>query len=176
MSLRADLRTATADDHARLDVMFGRFDLGDRAAYRGFLTAHARALAPVEAAILASGDTAGWHPRFPLVAADLVAIGAPVPAALTLDMPKPAALWGMRYVVEGSRLGGAMLARQVGPGLPSAYLGAQHGRGEWRAFLETLESHGEAGGAAWRAGAVAGAREAFALFARSAAMEDGVDG
>lgn len=175
MSLRADLRAATADDHARLDATFGRFDLTDRRAYAAFLTAHARALAPIEAAIRASGETDGWQPRAPLAADDLAALDAAMPAAMPLDPPGPARLWGMRYVVEGSRLGGAMLSRQVGEGLPAAYLGAMHGRGEWRRFLDALDARAEAGGAAWRAEAVAGARDAFALFARSAAMES-VDG
>lgn len=173
MSLRADLRAATADDHERLDATFGRFDLADRHAYRRFLAAHARALAPVEDAIRRSGDTVGWQPRAPLAEQDLADLGAEMPPPMTLDAPPtPARLWGMRYVVEGSRLGGAMLSRQVGVGLPAAYLGAHHGKGEWRHFLDTLEAKGDAGGPGWQAEAVEGAREAFALFARSAALED----
>ena len=173
MSLRADLRTATADDHVRLDTVFATFDLSDPAAYLAFLRAHARALAPIEQALAASGARASWRPRMPQITADLAALGeaAPLPLPLPLGPVSPARLWGMRYVVEGSRLGGVLLARQVGAGLPSSYLGAQHGKGEWRAFLDTLEAAGEAGGADWRADAVAGAHEAFGLFARSAAGE-----
>ncbi|TVV71873.1 biliverdin-producing heme oxygenase [Sphingomonas solaris] len=171
MSLRADLRGATADDHNRLDAVFGQYDLADAAAYRRFLRAHARALQPVETAIAGSAATHAWQPRVPLIAADLAALGEPMPEAMTIDPPGAARLWGMRYVVEGSRLGGAMLARQVGAGLPAAYLGAQHGKGEWRGFLEALEGAGDAGGAEWRAEAGGGAQAAFALFAASAAQE-----
>ncbi|WP_156678954.1 biliverdin-producing heme oxygenase [Sphingomonas profundi] len=175
MSLRTELRTATAGDHERLDATFATFDLADAAAYRAFLRAHARALAPIEQAIAGSGATAGWRPRAPLLADDLAALGTPPPPPLPLDRPDEAALWGMRYVVEGSRLGGALLARQVGAGLPAAYLGAQHAKGEWRGFLDALEAAGEAGGAAWRAEAIAGARRAFHLFAASVAEEKAPD-
>jgi heme oxygenase len=171
VSLRAALRSTTAADHERLDSMFGGFDLADRAAYRRFLRAHARALAPIEAAIAASDATAGWRPRWPLIAADLAVLGESPPPLLPLEPPAAARLWGMRYVVEGSRLGGALLARRVGAGLPAAYLGAQHGKGEWRGFLETLEQAGADGGRAWRAEAIDGARQAFALFAAGAAEE-----
>lgn len=172
MSLRTELRAATADDHTRLDATFGGFDLADPVAYRRFLRAHARALAPIEQAIAASPAPAAWNPRMDRIADDLAALGEPLPPPMTLAATDDATLWGMRYVVEGSRLGGALLARQVGSGLPADYLGAQLGKGEWRGFLDALEAAGEAGGAEWRAEAVAGARAAFAMFARSVAEEE----
>jgi heme oxygenase len=170
-SVRVALRAATADEHTRLDAMFGRFDLGNPLAYPRFLRAHARALAPIEAAIAAVLGLEGWRLRTPLIVADLVALGEVLPPSLPLLVPNGARLWGMRYVVEGSRLGGALLARSVGAGLPSAYLGARHGAGEWRRFLDELERAAAGGGEAWRDEAIAGAREAFALFAAGAAQE-----
>lgn len=171
MSLRVALRAATGGDHERLDAIFGTFGLADARGYRAFLRAHARALVPIERHLAASAAITGWRPRAPLLAADLAALGEMPPPPLALAAPSEAALWGMRYVVEGSRLGGALLARQVGEGLPAAYLDAQHGRGEWRAFLEALDAAGDAGGEDWRAEAAAGAQTAFALFARSAEEE-----
>ena len=172
MSFRMDLRSATSDDHERLDAAFGRFDLADRDDYRAFLRAHGRALLPIEQALAGSGVVdAGWHRRGPLLIADLAALDDAPPPAPPLPPADDARLWGMRYVVEGSRLGGALLARQVGGDLPRDYLGAQHGKGEWRDFLDALEEAGDTGGETWRADALAGARDAFALFAQSVAEE-----
>ncbi len=171
MTFLSALRAATADDHVRLDATFGGFDLTLADDYRRFLRAHARALVPIEAAIAGSAATVAWHPRTPMIAADLAGLDEAAPPALPFDPPGDAALWGMRYVIEGSRLGGALLARRVGPGLPAAYLGAHHGKGEWRGFLETLEQAGQAGGEAWRTEAISGARQAFDLFAQGAAQE-----
>nr|AGU09946.1 hypothetical protein [uncultured organism] len=170
-SVRGALRTATADNHERLDAMFGKFDLADPAAYRSFLRAHARALLPIEELIAAAGRPDGWLPRSPLLLADLAAIGEAGPSPMPILPPNAPGLWGMRYVVEGSRLGGALLARSVGSGLPAAYLGARHGAGEWRAFLDTLERAGQDGDETWLNGAIEGAREAFALFAAAATEE-----
>ena len=60
------------------------------------------------------------------------AIGAPV-------FLSPAATWGGLYVLEGSRLGAAVLSRSVGPGLPSGFLGAAPRRGAWRRLLQELQ-------------------------------------
>lgn len=59
------------------------------------------------------------------VAADLAAIGeAPPPPLAAPPLDTPAARWGAAYVVEGSRLGGALLARSVPDNLPKSYLGS----------------------------------------------------
>ena len=76
-----------------------------------------------------------------------------------------AAAWGMLYVLEGSRLGGAMLAERVGPGLPRSYLSARHQPGDWRGFLAVMET---ACGPGDYPQALAGARTAFHLFATAA--------
>ncbi len=144
---RAALRRETAPDHERLDALFGRFRLDDPADYRAFLTAHAMALPAVEQALDAAGfatllDDWPRRRRADAIAADLVALGASVPAPLAAPpLDSPAAQWGAAYVVEGSRLGGAMLARSVPDGLPLAYLGTPQAPGAWRRFLETLDKH-----------------------------------
>ncbi len=166
------LRAATGIAHERLDARFGVFDLADTRDYGRFLQAHAAALMPVEAAL----DTAGmaallddWpaRRRAALIAADLAALGlampAPVPVAPLANM---AAAWGAAYVVEGSRLGGAMLARRVADDAPRAYLATPLPKGAWRLFLGRLDAALDADAA--RATAIRGALATFAVFEAAA--------
>lgn len=143
---RAALRAATRAEHERLDALFAGFDLADPASYRAFLTAHAMALPSVEAA-LDAGGFANALPDWPerrrggALAADLAALGVPPPSPLTAPpLATPAARWGAAYVLEGSRLGGAFLARQVAAGLPLTYLGTPQPPGRWRQFLSGLDT------------------------------------
>jgi heme oxygenase len=160
------LRDATMEDHRRVDAIYAGFSLDTPDAYRSFLAAHARAVAPLEAAV------APDRPRQPLLVEDLAALGMAMPDPLPQpDGRRDGARWGMRYALEGSRLGGAMLARQVGDGLPRAYLGATHGKGEWIAFQRALDSAAAEGGEGWLEDAVQGARAAFALFAQAGEAE-----
>lgn len=161
-TVRQALREATMDSHRRVDAIFGDFSLDSPGDYRAFLTAHARALASLEAA--AQPDA----PRLPLLAHDLAALNSPMPAPLPLEASAGDGFhWGLRYALEGSRLGGAMLSRQVAPGLPKAYLSAAHGKGEWIAFQRALDSAAAEGGEGWLDDAVQGAQAAFALFAQA---------
>lgn len=164
----AALRAGTAPDHERLDGLFAGFDLTDPAGYRAFLTAHALALPAVEQALDAAGfagDLADWpdRRRTGVLAADLAALGGVMPPPLPApDLPSAAARWGAAYVVEGSRLGGAMLARRVGGDMPRAYLATPLPAGAWRHFLAELDSHlPEADD---QADAVAAANAIFAMF------------
>jgi heme oxygenase len=168
MSAALALRTRTRVLHDRVDAAFAALSLADEADYRRFLHAHALALPPAEAMLATATDLPGWLPRAPLLAADLADLGAGMPAALDFAAPRSAAAaWGVFYVVEGSRLGGAMLARQVGAGLPRRYLAAAHRTGEWKAQREAIDM-ADAGTAAWIEQAVAGADACFALYARAA--------
>lgn len=170
MSFIQMLRAATAADHDLVDARFGSFVLDDAADYRCFLVAHARALPAVETALATGSELPEWRRRTDVLADDLAAMGEamPAPLAFTLD---GAARWGALYVMEGSRLGGQLLARGVPSGLPAAYLAAQHGSGEWRALLNAIEAQAGAADAAWRDAAVAGARATFALYARAVEAE-----
>ena len=162
----AALRAATAADHDRVDALFGGYDLADRESYARFLVAHARAVPAVETALAAFGRLPGGVARAPLLTEDLADLDVAPPSALAFALPDDAAAgWGALYVLEGSRLGGAMLARQVGAGLPGRYLGAGHGPGGWRAVLAGLEAAAE--GSAWLERAVAAARATFALYGRA---------
>ncbi len=146
ISPRDALRAATRESHDSVDEIFGRFDLTQEASYREFLTAHARVVPSVEA-WLDAHQTADMQPwgevrRWPALKDDLAALGiappAPTPFTLATDI---ASVCGVTYVLEGSRMGGALLARRVAPGLPAAYLGALPQIPLWRAFFASLDAH-----------------------------------
>lgn len=164
----AALRSRTRADHEAVDAAFAHHDLGDRDGYAGFLTTHARVLPALEAALDPAARLDGWTGRTGALLADLHALDLPVPAPLPVHLPPgDAARWGAIYVLEGSRLGGLFLARQVGEGLPKAYLSAAHRQGGWQHILAAIEDAAQ--GPDWLEDAVHGARQAFGLFAAAAA-------
>ena len=161
----AALREATRGAHEAVDAAFGGYDLADADGYRAFLTAHARAL-PVAEARMQSLPFVTM--RTPLLAADLADLDVAMPAPLPLDAVDEAGAWGALYVVEGSRLGGAMLARGVPAGWPSRYLGAVHPPGQWRALRAAIDDAGNGRDAGWHTRMIAGALAVFDLYARAA--------
>jgi heme oxygenase len=172
--VRHALREATMACHERVDAAYGGFALSSPGAYRSFLIAHARALVPLERAVSRHTLWHEWQPRRALLLADLAALGAVPPSQPDIEIADAAAGWGTLYVLEGSRLGGGILAKRVASGLPAAYLSARHAVGGWDRFTEALEQAGEQAGdqagegAAWRSRAIAGARAAFARFEQAA--------
>ena len=144
-SVRFALRDATAEWHERVDAVFSHPDLSDRHAYGRFLSAQAAAHLPVEQALEAGGIgevVADWadRRRADLIRADIEALELCLPS---LEAPPvldgAPALLGAAYVLEGSRLGGALLARSVGAGLPALFLSA--GRpAAWRDFVAILDA------------------------------------
>lgn len=140
------LRANTAAAHEEVDAMFASYDLSSRDDYGRFLCAHAEALAPVEAwldAHDAQRIVVDWpaRRRLPALADDLAQLGLALPpggAAVTLT-PSAGALAGALYVIEGSRLGGKLLARSVAAGLPTRYLQPGAGAPSWRALLAAVE-------------------------------------
>ncbi|QDP18933.1 biliverdin-producing heme oxygenase [Sphingomonas xanthus] len=145
MSAHAELREATREAHDAIDAAFSALNLGERDDYAAFLTAHAMAFLPVEQALADSGADElfpGWlgARRADLLLADLDALGIAVPppeqAPTYADR---AALLGGLYVIEGSRLGGKLLRREVGEGLSAGFLNAETPPGHWRAFLAILD-------------------------------------
>lgn len=164
--VRQALREATSDSHHRVDTLFSGYQLDSQSHYAAFLTAHACALGALESVARPAS------PRLPLIAADLAAMDMAMPTPLALaDPDRDGYRWGLLYALEGSRLGGAMLARQVAPGLPRAYLSAVHGKGGWVAFQQALDQAAADGGEGWLDDAVQGAQAAFALFAAAARPE-----
>ncbi|EFH12922.1 biliverdin-producing heme oxygenase [Teichococcus cervicalis] len=150
--LRWQLRAATQSLHAEVDRVAGRYILTDRAGYRDFLLFHARAMPGLEQGCAAAlgAEWPGWAARHrsPALAADLALLGSAMPAALPAPPLGREAALGAAYVLEGSRLGNAMLLRQVLAGgdavsqRATAYL-SHRPEGEatgWPGFLARLEA------------------------------------
>ncbi|MBA4763021.1 biliverdin-producing heme oxygenase [Sphingomonas sp.] len=172
-SARSLLRTATASAHARVDHAFGAFDLGDQDGYRAFLLAQAGPLVTTEAAVDAF-DPAALVPDWPerrrttLIRSDLADLGLaqpqPQPDALTLATD--AAALGAIYVLEGARLGGALLARNVPMDLPGRFIRSAPAPMRWRSLIEVLDKTLKT--EAQRDAAIGAARAVFDLFWRGA--------
>lgn len=166
------LRGATRAAHEQVDAAFGRFAMDSVAGYRAFLIAHARALPTAEAVMRTLPFARTLAPRTPLLAADLGEMGVAMPPPLPL--PDPAAgdgaarAWGTLYVVEGSRLGGALLAKSVPAGMPARYLNAVHAAGQWRAIRAAIDAADVD-----RTAMVRAALACFDLYARGATMTAG---
>ena len=170
-SPRFALRAATSDAHERLDARFSTFDLAHPVDYGAFLRAQAGAFFPMEDALDAAGAQsviADWpeRRRSEALRADLTALDLPEPAPVAVPgLNSQAAILGALYVLEGSRLGGAMLVRQVPDTLPKTFL-TPGNPGAWRAFVAVLDqrlsSQADLDEAAKAASAVF---EAFALSA-----------
>lgn len=141
---RAALRGATAAAHARVDAGFGGFALDSLAGYSRFLQAQAAAFLPVEAALdraRAEETIPDWpqRRRAALLRSDLADLAVTASALPEPELATPAEIAGAVYVIEGSRLGGAMLVRGVSPDLPTRFLSAPQGAGAWRALLDRLD-------------------------------------
>jgi heme oxygenase len=173
-TIRLLLKSATAEQHARVDARFAPLLANGEASYAEFLRASARAVYPLERALDAADVTKilpDWNERARSEAlrADLAALDVGGPAD---DVP-PAIdsegyLFGVLYVLEGSRLGAKFLTRTVLTGATERMRGAtrylRHGEGKplWPTFLQRLESSIAVKRAP--ADAVAGAQFAFACF------------
>jgi heme oxygenase (biliverdin-IX-beta and delta-forming) len=176
--LRYRLREATAATHHDLDAQFATFDLTARKGYRRFLEASAAALLPLEAALERTGVAglfADWpeRSRRDAITADLARLEGEIrPMAEIAPLSRNAVL-GTMYVLEGSRLGARYLLRTIAasadPLIAEARGYLRHGTGQplWRSFLARLEREPMTEDDA--AEAIAGARQAFAMFAEAAA-------
>lgn len=118
MSIRMDLKLATADRHEALDQAFAGYALATRSGYAAFLRAHAAALFPLEERLESLG-IAQWLPDWPdrrrrdALAHDLAQLGLSRPAPLAVPAIDVRGIAGAAYVLEGSRLGARFLARHV---------------------------------------------------------------
>lgn len=169
MSARSFLKDGTEAAHAALDASLSRFDLANRDSYAALLQVHARVLPAVENMLTQEQEMPRWGSRVPLLMQDLAELGR-VPAVLMTAGERlgRARACGMLYVVEGSRLGGRMLLRSVGSELPSRFLSAVHGPGEWQEILASIDALAERGGAPWLEGALFGAELGFRLYSTAA--------
>jgi heme oxygenase len=175
--LRARLRQATATLHEQVDSAFSGFALGQPDDYYRFLRAHARVLSAAEISLERAGiaellDDWPMRARRHALLADLAELQCPAPAPLKApQIDDTASCWGASYVLEGSRLGGQVLARrirQADPSAPVRYL--EHGDVSrlWPTFLTRLEQ--AAPGCAWEP-MLAAAQATFGLFADAAVVE-----
>lgn len=179
------LREATAQQHLAVEqlptmraLMHAALSVDD---YIQVLRRHHAVLAGWErrecAWLHASGD-AQWRypPRTALLEQDLAALHAHAPAPA---LPPPAqgdgGRWGMLYVVEGSRLGGRLIARHLRQTLAAAapalaYFELGHAEpASWRRFQQRLEQALPT--PALRQAAVEGARAMFEHFHTHLALE-----
>jgi heme oxygenase (biliverdin-IX-beta and delta-forming) len=171
-SLLSSLRRRTAAAHARLDDGLARAGGLGAERYAAFLRASLAVLGPLEPAL------ASWLPavvtpsRVAALRADLAALG-PDAAAAPAEVPVLASLaaaYGAAYVVEGSALGGAVLADRVeaahGPAAPTRYLRLR-GRAtaaHWAAFVAELARAERGFDAGAREAACAAACAVFAAY------------
>lgn len=146
MSPRHALKAATDDLHQELDERLSRIDLSDPGQYRRFLLIQARTVPAIEHALDAFGmddHIKGWrrNRRSALLERDLAALGESMPdsSAAPRVTSLPQAL-GIAYVLEGSRLGGRILARRVGPQMPNSFLYPSDQKSAWPALVKTIDS------------------------------------
>lgn len=172
IDLRFRLREATDAAHRRLDAGFATRDLTRRVDYVAFLQTMAAAFAPLED-WLDGVDPVFLPPdwavrrRAEALRADLIGLGVAVVRTSTEALRhSEAEAPGILYVLEGSRLGGQVLLRQVlaSPD-PLVHANARflrHGEGQrlWASFAAWLSARP----AQDHDAAARGALRAFALF------------
>lgn len=154
-----ELRRGTRETHRQLDrhpslqplVSAGLTRRTYLASLMGLYRAHAslEAAVALAAARLGLDDEMGFSPpRLPCLQDDISTLGGKLPTWCEADMnciDTPAELVGQRYVLEGSRLGGQLIARRVGEMLgadvPRRFFGAPNPDGHWQCFLSFAENH-----------------------------------
>ena len=145
----ARLRQATHARHAALDALLRESELTRHAGYVRYLRMN-EACAAIEPALTQAGihrllpDWDQRQRRFAL-ARDLKSMGlSPGPVAVPELAPDTGTLFGWSYVLEGSRLGAAMIARMIeaegDPGPRAAMEFLRHGAGMplWAGFRSAL--------------------------------------
>ena len=175
-SARAALQRATEETHRALDEGLAADGLGRMDPYLRFLAMQAQVLPPLERALEAGGlerALPGWIAtrRAGALAEDLRALGlGPLPE-IDVPVPEGPAIWGMAYVLEGSRLGARVLERQADASddpliRDNHRFLSQRTSLAWPVFLQALE--GALSGAAERRAAADAAVRTFALYHRAA--------
>lgn len=162
-SLRAALREATGPLHLSVEARFAGLNLAEAGDYGRFLTDHAGVIPALEQALDRAGIEAAlpdWahRRRAAALAADLAALGLPFPTPRPVEVRPGAEAMGVAYVLEGSRLGAALLLKAIPDSLPRAFFA--HGQGEhlFRSFLPHLDAVEDV------PAAIRGAERAFGLF------------
>jgi heme oxygenase len=149
---RNHLKAATLLKHDKLDHELSALRLGERDHYLRFLWVNAPVIG-LERALEAAGvglELPDWplRTRADALLGDLSALGAAtdIEETVDLDLSEPATRLGLAYVLEGSRLGAAVLRRAVHASgderVRTATRFLDHGSGQdlWRIFLARLEA------------------------------------
>ncbi|MFA0924364.1 biliverdin-producing heme oxygenase [Xanthomonas fragariae] len=179
------LRHATQDTHRLVEAVPLMQALGqgrvDRTAYAQILRRHHALLAGLEHQLsdwLSTLVGSGWQyrHRVPTLREDLRMLGQqPDPPVAAPVADNDAARWGMLYVIEGSQLGGRVIARSVRkhhPALADAlryFELADEDPAGWRRFQAVLDQRLDTPSA--RAAAIDGAQAMFAHFHTCLAAE-----
>lgn len=176
LTLTTELRAKTAQVHEALDSnlkhAFGRVDQ-----YVAFLRASHRILSNLDEPLsrFCKRPTAE---RSANAAADLEVLGqkTPVVSSAGWQPSDLAEAMGCAYVVEGSRLGGLVLARLVERDLGLTANSYLRGLGPqtkelWRGFMSELDAWGEGASPAERQRAASGAIATFSAYMRCFADE-----
>lgn len=171
--IRFRLRAATAPLHELVDAHMGGLLRQTVGGYERFLTASARALLPLERALVEAGVVEilpDWpeRARSDALRADLAALSLSGPDTHAVyedpHLKDEAYMLGAVYVLEGSRLGASVLVRmfESAPAHALHYLSHGNELPLWQTFLARLETS-----AAIRRNpevTIAGASAAFKLF------------
>lgn len=147
---RTALRQATHDLHCELDALASSLDLRRRNDYCRYLLANASAVIGVEIALEASSvetlftDWSERRRRFAL-AQDLHALELTADPVTVEHRLTPSMMYGVLYVLEGSRLGAQTLLPRVDQSRDQSVLAARHflrsnDPKAWRTFLRALEA------------------------------------
>jgi heme oxygenase len=188
-TLRDHLRRATACSHERLDrSMRPASDWRSRDDYARFLSTQYAARLPVEGWLMAHAP-AGLKPpeQTPLIARDLVRLGAPVPGrdgGFTLAEAGPSAVLGVAWVLAGSSLGNRAMLHDMrraldrdtaaGTDWPQDFLGSRAMTRFWKALRQRIEARTRPAERARSASAACGVFDHF--LAHAARAETPVEG
>lgn len=145
ISLRDRLRRETSAAHERVDALFGACDFATEQGYGAFLTAQAVAWETLRP-LLDEGSIA----RADALRRDLDALGLAVPSPLSGVVPPQTMTVGHGYVLEGSRLGSAVLLRRLQARSPTlaeragAYLLESGDTAGWKHLSTSLQNERDA--------------------------------
>lgn len=167
------LRMACEAAHARLDAKLTLFDLTDRISYCEMLSRMSGPLGALEGALAAGAwpDLFGdWFARRRTEAlrADLDALGGEFREEVAAPIKDVARAFGALYVLEGSRLGARVLARQVAASgdeevrASTRFFRHAEDQRHWQSFIIALNASPEV--AAHPRRAIDSALEAFRRF------------
>jgi heme oxygenase len=144
--VREKLREATVSLHAELDGIAEALLAVGKEGYARFLAGQGAVIIPLEKRLEISG-IGKVVPDWPLRArryelkADLREIAQPCDFLEVPTFRTPAELMGAAYVLEGSRLGAALLLRTLELSTATRFLRHGQGKGLWPSFLHEIETN-----------------------------------